>query len=152
MWQHSSGFGCRSGTYLLYGVFSTISWVILVLSSLLSHYSATALPENAYAWIAAQLSIALHRLGKIIASLNAIWIIAACLFQFSNFYSWCYCNSNVISLGARAYDVIFLNPEDISAMKGAWIGGVFIAAGCAAMCVVTVNLFINPELPGPEPE
>jgi hypothetical protein len=152
MWRHSSGFGCRSGSYLLYGVFSTISWVILVFSSLLSHYSATALPENAYAWIAAQLSIALRRLGKIIASLNAIWIIAACLFQFSNFYSRCYCNSNVISLGARAYDVIFLNPEDISAMKGAWIGGAFIAAGCAAICVVTVNLFINPELPGPEPE
>jgi hypothetical protein len=75
-----------------------------------------------------------------------------CLFQFSNFYFRCYCNSSVIGLGAKAYNSILLSPEDISAMKGAWVGGASLAAGSAALCMVFVNLFINPELPGPRPE
>jgi hypothetical protein len=43
--------------------------------------------------------------------------------------------------------VITLNSGDISAMKGAWIGGAYLAAGCAITYVVFVNLFINPQLP-----
>jgi hypothetical protein len=83
----------------------------------------------------------------IIASLNAVWIVVTCMFQFSNFYDRCYCSSTVLGLGARAYNVILLNHDDISAMKGAWIGGAVLAAGAATVCVVFVNLFIDPELP-----
>jgi hypothetical protein len=123
-----------------------------VISSLLSHYSTTAPHKNILASIAGHLSIFLRRLGKIVASLNAVWILVACLFQFSNFYSRCFCNSSVIGLGARAYNAISLNSEDLSGMKGAWIGGAFLAAGSTTLCLVFVNLFMNPELPGPEPE
>jgi len=141
------GLGCRSGGYLLYGALSTLSWMILVASSFLSHYSTTAPPETKSVWITAQLSIFLRRLGKIIASFNAMWILVSCMFQFSKFYDRCYCNSSVLGLGARAFDVILLNHNDIVGMKGAWIGGAFLAAGSAIMFVVFVNLFINPELP-----
>jgi hypothetical protein len=99
---------------MLYGALSTISWVILVLSGILSHYSTT--------------------------------------FQFSNFYSRCYCNSSATGLGARAYSSILFHAEDLSAMEGAWIAGTPLAAASVAVCVIFVNLFINPELPGPRPE
>ncbi|KAF8231001.1 hypothetical protein L208DRAFT_1437869 [Tricholoma matsutake] len=143
----TTGLGCRSGTYILYGALSTISWMILVLSSFLSYYSTTASPRSTSALFARHLSIILRRLGKIIASVNAIWIVISCLFQFSNFYDRCYCNSCVLSKGASAFNVITLGPRDIEVMKGAWIGGACLAAGCAITYVVFVNLFINPQLP-----
>jgi hypothetical protein len=119
----------------------------LVLSSFLSYHSTTAPAESPSTWIVAKISIVLRRLGKIIASVNAIWIVATCMLQFSNFYDRCYCNSSVFGRGAKAYNVITLTPDDIAPMKQAWSGGVFLAAGSTIICVAFVNLFINPDLP-----
>jgi hypothetical protein len=118
-----------------------------MISSFLSYYSTTTRPTTASTWIVGQLSIFLRRLGKVIASFNAVWIVVTCLFQFSNFYNRCYCNSSVFQWGEKAFDVILLNPSDVSGMKGAWIGAAFLAAGSATMCVVFVNLLIDPQLP-----
>jgi hypothetical protein len=137
---------------LLYGVLSTVSWAILVISSLLSHYSTTASSTSTSSWIAGQLSIALRRFGKIVASLNAVWILVVCLFQFSNFCSRCYCNNSSLGLGEMAYNTISLNSDDLLGMKGAWKGAAFLAAGTATLCIVYVNLLLNPELPGSGPE
>jgi hypothetical protein len=142
---HSSGLGCRSGSYVLYGALSTICWMILVLSSFLSYYSITAVSQSTSALLARRLSIILRRIGKIAASINAIWIIVSCLFQFSNFYNRCYCNSCVISKGANAFNVISMG--DLSGMKAAWIGGAYLASGCAIVFVVFVFVFIHPRLP-----
>jgi hypothetical protein len=94
-------------------------------------------------------SIILRRLGKIIATGNAIWIIATCMFQFSKFYDRCYCNGSVLGLGAsKAY--IIMKPDrnwQADGTKSAWIGGVFLAAGSVIIYMTFVNLFINPELP-----
>ena len=122
--------------------------MVLVLSSFLSHYSTTVPPKSTSAFIAKYLSIILRRLGKVIASINTVWIVVSCLFQFSNFYDRCYCNSCVISKGAKAFNVITLNHGEISGMKDAWVGGAYLAAGGAIIYVVFVNLFINPQLPG----
>lgn len=116
-------------------------------SSFLSYHSTTALAGSVSARIARHLSIILRRLGKVVASFNAIWIVVTCLFQFSNFFDRCYCNSSVFGWGAKAFCVITLNHEDVAGLKGAWIGGAFLAAGSVIICVVFVNLFINPQLP-----
>ena len=116
-------------------------------SSFFSHYS-TSIPPNSSAFIARHLSIILRHLGKFIVSVNAIWIVISCLFQFSNFYDQCYCNSCVISMGSKAFNLITLNHDDISGIRNTWIGGAYLAAGCAITYVVFVNLFINPRLPG----
>jgi hypothetical protein len=76
-----SGLGCWLNTcLLLYAMLSTISWMVIVLSSFLSHYSITAPRKNLSARITRKLSIILRRLGKVIASTNAIWIVILCLF------------------------------------------------------------------------
>jgi hypothetical protein len=144
--------GCRSASYVVYASLSTVVWALLLLSSVLSHYpSGVDLKECnrplRYS-IAANLSIALRRLGKVIATVNATGIIVVNIFQFSGFFDRCYCNSSVISLGAsKAYLVILLQENDISSLKNAWIGGTVLALGSAAIFVGVLNLFINPSSP-----
>ncbi|KAJ7139029.1 hypothetical protein C8R44DRAFT_606472 [Mycena epipterygia] len=130
----TTGLGCRSGAYLLYGGLSTLVWIMLVASSFLAHYS-TQVTHNIEgqpvrsraARVAGTLSIILRRLGKVLATCNAIWIVLACILQFTSFFDRCYCNSSVLGRGSFAYDVLTLLEEDLSAMKTAWIGGVGLA-------------------------
>lgn len=147
------GLGCRSGAYILYGVVSTLVWATLVTSSALAHYATQ--PVDIYGdgvyprstRFAARLSIILRRLGKVLATGNAVWIVLACILQFSSFFDRCYCNSSVLGLGSFAYDVIDLVPGDVATMKAAWIGGVALASGCSALFVGWISVFINPPLP-----
>ncbi|KAJ6568460.1 hypothetical protein B0H10DRAFT_2168855 [Mycena sp. CBHHK59/15] len=148
------GLGCRSGAYILYGALSTLVWLLLVTSSALAHYSThyttDAEGHRTYARatrLAGVLAIVLRRLGKLLGAANAAWIVVACVFQFASFWDRCYCNSSVLGLGARAYNVIQLVPADTAAMKAAWAGAVVLAGGCAALFVAFVNIFINPPLP-----
>lgn len=141
-----AGLGCRSGAYILYGCLSTVVWIMLVASSFLAHYSSAAPKNSILCRAAARLSIMLRRLGKLIASTNAVWIVMTCMFQFSNFFNRCYCNSSVLGWGPRAYNIIILTNNDIPHMRAAWIGGVALAAGSAAIFVGFINLFINPQL------
>ena len=92
-------------------------------------------------------SIFLRRLGKLIATLNSIWIFISCMFQLSNFYYRCYCNSDVFWLRGRASNVIQLMANDLAGAKGAWLGGVFLAGGVVVIYVGFVELFRGPPLP-----
>ncbi|KAJ6480370.1 hypothetical protein C8R45DRAFT_1005273 [Mycena sanguinolenta] len=158
LWQWSLSFylglGCRSGSYLIYGINSTLVWILLVISSVLAHYSTfTISVKGRYMHtratrIAGILSIFLRRLGKTLAAINAIWVILACLFQFSSFFDRCWCDSSVFYLGAKnAYNVINVGPADVAALNAPWIGGVALASGCAILYMGFVNVLINPALP-----
>lgn len=123
--------GCRSGAYILYALASTVIWAIMLLSSILAHYAHLPRPHSHHLQLryvvntaAARLSVALRRLGKLLAILNALWIVVTCLFQFSSFFDRCWCDSSVLGLGPRkAYDVLVLTDADIKPMTAAWIGG-----------------------------
>ncbi|KAJ7703797.1 hypothetical protein B0H16DRAFT_1638430 [Mycena metata] len=135
----TKGIGCRSGSYLIYGVNSTLVWMLLVASSLLAHYSTfTVSFKGRYMHtkttrLAGVLSIILRRLGKVLASLNSVWLILACLFQFGSVFDRCWCNSSV--------------PYYVEALNAPWIGGVALASGCAILFIGFVNVLINPALP-----
>jgi hypothetical protein len=125
------------------------------MSSILTYYSANTpthlsqghLILSFRARVACWLSIFLRRLGKLIAALNAVLIVATGLLQFGSFYDRCYCNSSVMGLGKRAYDVISLVPGDVGGMRTAWIGGFVLAAGAATIFAGLVTIFIDPPLP-----
>ncbi|KAJ2933687.1 hypothetical protein H1R20_g3443, partial [Candolleomyces eurysporus] len=162
--HRSAGLGCRSASYLLFGALSTIVWHLLLISSLLVHYVATSSPSSAYTGsrllnlqrydggrsyplrlsIARHFAIFLRRLAKLVATFNALWILAICLFQFGNFFDTCYCNSSVFGRGRGAYNVIELVASDVGPMKNAWVGGVCLAGGTAFLFVGFVNVFIEP--------
>ncbi|KAF9261139.1 hypothetical protein L218DRAFT_946325 [Marasmius fiardii PR-910] len=150
----TTGLGCRSGAYLIYAATSTVVWMMLVLSSILAHYaeeSAQRHPLRPYiqpfkVQLATWFSICLRRIGKTLAFCNAILVIMTCMFQFTGFFSRCYCNSSVIGRGAaKAYDVIRFLPQDIVNMKTAWIGGVVLATGSAVLFILFINLMIIPS-------
>ncbi|PPR00406.1 hypothetical protein CVT26_009691 [Gymnopilus dilepis] len=153
------GLGCRSAAYLSYGVASTVVWLMLLTSSILAYYSTIEHSHirqgrrfrSAKAGISRVLSIFLRRTGKILASLNALWIIAIGMLQFSNMFENCYCNSSVLGLGEKAYDVILLTVNDVGSMRGAWIGGFSLSAVTVVVFVGFVTIFVHPKLP-PEGE
>ena len=159
------GLGCRSGSYLVYAGASTLTWILLMASSILthslayptvpiSHPSSTDKPcsDNDELFHPGQqqwshlrsfvrlLAITFRRSGKLLAAGNAIWIILSCVLQFGGFYDRCYCNSSVTGLKSGAYDIII---ADASVLLGPWIGGVALACGSAAVFVGFVNLFIH---------
>jgi len=120
---------------------------MLVSSSFLSYSATASEPQGISAWTFRRFSITLRRLGKVVASLNAIWILVSCFFQFSNFFNRCYCNSSIFYWGARAFTLIDPSPYDHAYMRKGWTGGVVLASGSVLVYLVFVNLFINPELP-----
>ncbi|KAJ7698867.1 hypothetical protein B0H16DRAFT_1668837 [Mycena metata] len=143
----TQGIGCRAGSYLVYGIVSTVVWMMLVASSILAHMSSfTGTSNERYVYskstrTAAIASIILRRTGKLFSALNAIWVFSACLFQFSSFFDRCLCNSSVFSLGKHAYNAIDLLPEDL----GDLLLSKFV--GCSILFMGFVNILINPELP-----
>ena len=65
------------------------------------------------------------------------------LFQFSNFYDQCYCNSNIMVVSRDAvYVIISLASVDMGNMlaASAQISGFFLAAGAAMGFALFVNL------------
>jgi hypothetical protein len=158
------GLGCRSGSYLVYAGASTLTWILLVISSILTHSLAyptvptscasstnkpcsdkSELIHPGQQWprlrsFVRLLAITFRRSGKLLAAGNAIWIVLSCTLQFGGFYDRCYCNSSVTGLKSRAYDTIIAGASEL---HGPWIGGVTLGCGCAVAFVGFVNLFIH---------
>jgi hypothetical protein len=99
----SIGLGCRSGGVLVYWMVSYIIWILMVLSAWISdHWSICAatqrienkgqLPSNLY--FLGVVAVVLRLIGKGMAILNSVWIVTHCLFEFTNFYSSCFCGTN----------------------------------------------------------
>ena len=147
----TTGLGCRSGTYILYGAVSTMIWLALLLSSYLAHCAVMwcdGVPESGFnsANLAKGFATLLRRLSIFAAGCNALGIILACVFQFSNFYSTCYCNSSVLGRGSKAaYSIIAAGNFGYDQMKGGWIGGVVLAGGCVFVFLFSLHLILEPS-------
>ncbi|KAF9020868.1 hypothetical protein BDZ89DRAFT_1201941 [Hymenopellis radicata] len=150
----TTGLGCRSGAYLLYAINSTVIWAVMLMSSVLAHLASdengrrpqgnTCHREN----VAGFLSSCLRRIGKIMAALNSTWIIAVCIFQFSNVFDRCYCNSSVLGRGVKeAFNVMQLVHSDQTNLVHYWIGGVALALVSAFAFVGFVQIYIDPPMP-----
>ncbi|KAF9523983.1 hypothetical protein CPB83DRAFT_949095 [Crepidotus variabilis] len=147
----TKGMGCRSFAYLCYGILSTLVWAVMLLSSILSHYAVTTDPQRAFSVrIAKGASIMLRRLGKCVASVNAIGLVVICVLQFGNVFDRCYCNSSKLTLGDKAYMVIQFRQDDIDDMTQAWAGGVVLSGITTIVFYLLVNLFVEPSFPSPD--
>ena len=135
------GLGCRSGSYLLYGLGSTIVWFLLVLSTILGHLSFPKLGVQSQTWVA-KLAIVLNTCGKILAALNAAWIICLCLLHFTNVYSTCFCDASVIGRGVnRGYVQLVQTQQGFLYLTHLWISGVCVSSLVAASFVMLVWLY-----------
>jgi hypothetical protein len=139
------GIGCRSLSYLLYGVVSTCVWMMLLTSSILAHYSAAYYYRASLsARVALAFSHLLRRMGKLLAITNFIWVISACILQYSGVYDTCFCNASVISRGeAAAYVTIVETAAQLALTKAAWIGALVLACTSASAFIALVSLLLD---------
>ncbi|USP74768.1 hypothetical protein yc1106_02042 [Curvularia clavata] len=133
------GLGCRSGSYLLYGVLATSAHILLLVSVFLSHHvmlmyqaerqkGATGpryeVPRSAQIKWIGRLAVLMRFFGKSIAVINAIWIILSSIFELIGFYESCWCTGTVLGLGNRAWVVLFVSGDKMrEEAEASWIGG-----------------------------
>ena len=146
----TTGLGCRSGSYILYGLISTMIWSALLLSSFLAHcakmrHAHGDVPRFGFnsANVARGLASFLRRLSTFAAVGNTLCIILACVFQFSDFYSTCYCNSSVLGRGAQYAFNVIAPGYDYDHMKAAWIGGIALAGGYVLVFLFALHLMLE---------
>ncbi|KAG1825582.1 uncharacterized protein BJ212DRAFT_1314938 [Suillus subaureus] len=141
----TTGVGCRSLGHLLYGVVSTTIWMMLLISSILAHYSAAySYRASLSARVALTFSHLLRRMGKLLAIANSLWVVLTCILQYSGFYNTCFCNSSVISRGnAAAYITIIETTDQAALAKVAWIGALFLVCTSVSAFVAFVGLLLD---------
>ena len=74
-------------------------------------------------------------MAKILATVNAIWLFLAAIFQYSNLGNDCWCNSGKQSLHQEAY-VIVIAPD------GLWNSGAVIWIVALVTSVLVAGLFL----------
>ncbi|KAI9462584.1 hypothetical protein HD554DRAFT_2289157 [Boletus coccyginus] len=83
----------------------------------------------------------LRWIGKSLAIVNAIGIIANSIFQYSGVYDNCYCDASVFNWGTSyAFYVISPIQGDIDLARNAWIGALALALTSCAFFVGTIYL------------
>lgn len=133
------GLGCRSGSYLIYGVAATFAHVLLLASVFISHQSMlfyqrdrqnkpqdTAQEQSRrtlHVWVSRS-AVFTRCLGKSIAVANAMWIILSSVFELIGFYESCWCTGTVFGLGEKAWVVLFVSGDKMrDDAEPSWIGG-----------------------------
>jgi hypothetical protein len=154
------GLGCRSGGYLLYGGFGTLVLFLLLLSMLFSHAAMEKYHDKRSKVIDDQsidifessrstshkilcfLAISTRVMGKTLAIINTFWLLISSLLEYIGVYSNCWCKSSIITLGDKAWVVLFKTDKDFRAVaRGPWIGG--IVMGTLICLALTLWLFIK---------
>ncbi|XP_014551202.1 hypothetical protein COCVIDRAFT_113516 [Bipolaris victoriae FI3] len=133
------GLGCRSGSYLLYGILATSAHVLLLISVVLSHHvmliyqkerrnravgAAHEVPRSPQIKWVGRLAVLMRLVGKSVAVVNATWIILSSIFELIGFYESCWCTGTVLGLGNRAWVVLFVSGDKMrDDAEASWIGG-----------------------------
>ncbi|KAF2447526.1 hypothetical protein P171DRAFT_429156 [Karstenula rhodostoma CBS 690.94] len=134
------GLGCRSGSYLLYGILATSAHVLLLASVFLSHSAmliyqrtqsanahpakSSTHPRSAKHAMFCTLAVATRYLGKCLAVINALWIVLSSVFELIGFYESCWCTGTVLGLGNKAWVVLFVSGDKMREdAEPSWIGG-----------------------------
>ncbi len=133
------GFGCRSGSYLVYGLVATGSLFFLVLSMVLSHRAMRLFQRRRRVdaqpfrlswghWGVCALANATRFVGKFLAVANAVILLLIAVFEFCGFFDNCWCKSCYPQYKEGGFAVLFRSDSDYQTIaKGAWIGGILLA-------------------------
>ncbi|KAK6977395.1 hypothetical protein R3P38DRAFT_2581868 [Favolaschia claudopus] len=120
------GIGCRSGSYLIYGIAATISWLLLVASSWYSHAVMQRVETHSTRkpGLLDFLAVLTRILGNTLVVINAVWLIASTILEEIGSFQTCWCQTNAFQLGLRGWTPVFKSPSDLRSIAGGiWIGG-----------------------------
>ena len=130
------GMGCRTLSFIVYGITATVSMAFCLAASILAHMSR---PHYGSGYQASQYwpflnggALVCGYLGKILTFVARARIIIVCFLQSSGIYDNCYCTS--VIFGKGNHDVVILAVANVIKPRTikVWIGGlvmVFAAAG-----------------------
>lgn len=147
----TTGLGCRSVGYIVYGALATMVWAMLVTSSIISHYTYSYSGRSSWSpffSIAMPLAKVLSNLlrwgGKFLATVNAVWVVTTSVLQFANFYDNCYCNSSVLGRGVQhAYDIVLTDNLDLGLTETAWWGALALACSTSLGFIFLMSLLTD---------
>ncbi|KAK4461196.1 hypothetical protein QBC42DRAFT_270579 [Cladorrhinum samala] len=132
------GLGCRSGSYLIYGVVSTVAFGLFFLSvvcsraALLRHQKTGGRKGVAFNVFRA-LAVGFRLLGRTLAIGNALWLIITSLFELVGFFDNCWCEGVVLVWGQDAWVVVFKSAVDLAEnASGPW-GGSIAMSSCVML-------------------
>jgi hypothetical protein len=146
------GLGCRAFICMTYGLMSLFSCAFLMIASECS--DSWSLQMERHQWrmeevvnesgqqstytepsqLLAAGAVVFRVLGKTLANLNAVFIVAGCILEFVGLYESCFCKSSHLGLGERAYVSFLSTEESVQIARPFWYGG----AGAAILAVVIV--------------
>ncbi|KAJ7031199.1 hypothetical protein C8F04DRAFT_1111902 [Mycena alexandri] len=145
-WTPSVGIGCRSGSYLIYGVAATLSWIMLILSHLLSHEVMQRLERNPNhtSSILSFLAVSARLFGKTLAICNAMWLIASSVMEDIGYFQTCWCQTDAYQYHQSGWTPVFKGQQDLrDVAQGIWIGGFMWSI---AVCLMVGAFFNGPQV------
>ena len=146
------GIGCRAFICMTYTLVSLFSCFFLILASEFSdswsfqferyHERMEELlhernPRSSFAkpsHLVAAGAVSFRLLGKTLAILNSVFIVAGCILEFVGLYESCFCKSSHLGLGKKAYVSFLSTDESLQIARPFWYGG----AGAAISAVLIV--------------
>ncbi|KAJ6507064.1 hypothetical protein C8R45DRAFT_816758 [Mycena sanguinolenta] len=138
------GLGCRSGSYLIYGLAATLSWLLLVFSQFASHALMHRLEgdpsrRSAGLSILGMVAVTTQVVGKVIAITNAGWLIASTVLEEIGAFETCWCQTSALRYHTTGWTAVFKGAADLRAEAARiWIGGF---TWSIVVCVVTGLIF-----------
>ena len=125
------GLGCRAISFLLYAVAGTMSFLLLLASSILAHMSRPH-QGRIYAplWLRTCQSagaFVCQWLGKGIAIISAFGILLVCSFQVTGAFDNCFCASTTFDKGTGPVLILTINYWIEHSTRMVWIHGLAMA-------------------------
>lgn len=125
------GLGCRSGSYLIYGLASVVVLALLAPVETLLH-KASIIEVNPSISADSDLKKAkryrkvahhMHDLGHILAFFNMLWLLTSSLLEPIGVYNNCWCQSVYPQLRDKGWVVLFRSAQDLATAAGTPTGG-----------------------------
>ncbi|KAJ6495233.1 hypothetical protein C8R45DRAFT_1094892 [Mycena sanguinolenta] len=142
-WTPTIGLGCRSGSYLIYGIASTVSWLVLLLSQWISHGLMRRLERGPRLWrlqrsIWGALAVITWVLGTAIAVANALWLITSSVMEEIGYFQTCWCQTDTFQYHTTGWTPLFKGAADLrNEASGIWIKGF---SWSITVCLVTAGI------------
>ncbi|KAL9092780.1 MAG: hypothetical protein Q9159_000678 [Coniocarpon cinnabarinum] len=146
------GFGCRSASYVLYGMLSSCTFLLLVGASMLSHQimlrRQVGKSEKATGAHALRFFFGLFRLvGNIIGAANAVWLVLSSILMLAGFYDTCWCNANWIAKHGQWGVFLFRSIKEMNPLLPvSWGSGVAFSASVCALTTFVLWLGSSAEV------
>ncbi|KAK1993288.1 hypothetical protein LX36DRAFT_258647 [Colletotrichum falcatum] len=149
------GLGCRSGSYVVYGVVATASCAAMLFSAWVSHYTMRGYQHGQGAEGRLQLygavAVVTRVLGQALLIGNTVWLLAISIFELIGFFDSCYCAGTQLSKGlGRGWILLFKNADALKAdAQDAWKTGIGMGFVTTFLAVVIFSLASRQK---PEPQ